>query len=380
MCSSLTIMSAATIAPSLPRMSEVFGDLEKAEFLSKLVLTIPAIFIAVGAPIAGLVIDRFGRKTLLWSSMILYGASGSAGFILDDLYMILVSRALLGIAVAGVVTTASTLIGDYFKGEERAKFMGLQSGLMALGGVVFITLGGFLADISWRYPFLIYSISFAFLPFVLLYIYEPQTPRLENFEKNLPDFSIWKGRYLFVFAISFISMVIFYMVPVQIPFYLKELGIESSSKTGLAIASGLVSGAVASINFRWMKRFLSFQGIYAFAFALLAVGFIIISLSSHYLHVVIGLVIGGMGVGLMIPNASLWLMTMAPDQIRGRIMGGLHLSSFTGQFFSPLLMQPFISRIQLSGTFNLMGILMFFFTVLFIILHIRDTKQLKSAP
>jgi MFS family permease len=51
------------------------------------------------------------------------------------------NRQVLGLAVAGVMVSATTLIADYYSGPARAAFMGLQAGFMGLGGVVFLTLG-----------------------------------------------------------------------------------------------------------------------------------------------------------------------------------------------------------------------------------------------
>jgi hypothetical protein len=52
------------------------------------------------------------------------------------------------------VVTATALIADYYVGAARGQFLGLQAAFMALGGVVFLTFGGFLADVNWRLPFL----------------------------------------------------------------------------------------------------------------------------------------------------------------------------------------------------------------------------------
>ena len=157
--SSLTIMSVITISPALPQMVIAFSDVTNAEFLVKLVLTLPALMIAIFAPITGRLIDRHGRLRILWLSLVLYAISGTAGYFLNNLYHILISRALLGISVGMSMTIVITLIADYFDGKERQKFVGLQIAFMSMGGILFIGLGGILADLSWRYPFLIYLFS-----------------------------------------------------------------------------------------------------------------------------------------------------------------------------------------------------------------------------
>jgi MFS family permease len=128
------------------------------------VITLPALFIVIGSPIAGIIVDRFGRKSLLLVSAILYGVAGSSGFYVEGLTPILVGRAVLGLAVAGVMVSATTLIADYYSGPARAAFMGLQAGFMGLGGVVFLTLGGALAQQNWRSRTGITRLGFIYLP------------------------------------------------------------------------------------------------------------------------------------------------------------------------------------------------------------------------
>jgi len=152
----LTILAPTVIAPALPRVVEAFRGVPHVDLLAKLMLTLPALFIAVGAPLAGAIVDRFGRMGLLRGCLALYGFAGAAGYVLDDLYAILASRALLGVAIAGSMTTLTALVGDYFHGEERARFASLQSMSMSLGAMVFVGVGGLLADVSWRLVFLVY--------------------------------------------------------------------------------------------------------------------------------------------------------------------------------------------------------------------------------
>ncbi|MCP4361028.1 MAG: MFS transporter [Chloroflexi bacterium] len=146
--STTTVLAAIIIAPALPEMADVFKDVPNADFLVRLTLTIPALFVAIGALFAGLLLDRWGRKQVLIVAITLYGLVGTAGFFLDSLMAILVSRALLGLAVAGIMSGFTTLIFDYFRGSKLNQFMGYQGAFIGLGGMVFLLLAGFLADIG----------------------------------------------------------------------------------------------------------------------------------------------------------------------------------------------------------------------------------------
>ncbi|MBE9080481.1 MFS transporter [Romeria aff. gracilis LEGE 07310] len=180
LASTLTVMSGATISPSLPAMQAHFSEVANSDFWVRLVLTVPALFIVIGSPLAGQIVDKVGRKPLLLGSAILYGFAGSSGFVLNSVFTILAGRAFLGLAVAGVMVSATTLIADYYQGDARANFMGLQAAFMGFGGVLFLSVGGFIADLSWRYPFLIYLFSWLLIPGILLAIYEPSRPKADT--------------------------------------------------------------------------------------------------------------------------------------------------------------------------------------------------------
>ena len=126
----LTVLAVATISPALPEMSRFFKDVPNADFLVRLVLTIPGLSIAISAPFIGLLLDRWGRKPVLILSVLLYGLTGTSGYVLETLPAILIGRSLLGFAVAGIMIGFTTLIADYFSGEQRNKFMGYQGGVM----------------------------------------------------------------------------------------------------------------------------------------------------------------------------------------------------------------------------------------------------------
>lgn len=68
LASTLTIMSGATISPALSAIRSAFDATPNADVLVQIVLTMSALFIAVGAPIAGAVVDRLGWTKLLFVS------------------------------------------------------------------------------------------------------------------------------------------------------------------------------------------------------------------------------------------------------------------------------------------------------------------------
>ncbi|MCE7010339.1 MFS transporter [Kibdelosporangium philippinense] len=78
----------------------------------------------------------------------LYALAGTAGYFVNDLYVLLATRALLGVAVGGIMTAISATITDWFEGARRASFLGPQQAFASLGGVIFLPLAGVLAAVD----------------------------------------------------------------------------------------------------------------------------------------------------------------------------------------------------------------------------------------
>lgn len=358
--STLTVMAGATIAPSLPAMQEHFKEVDNAALWVRLVLTLPALFIVVGSLIAGVVVDRFGRKPLLLAAVALYGLAGASGYVLNSLFHILIGRAFLGFAVAGIMVTATTLIADYYTGSARAAFLGLQAAFMGLGGVVFLSLGGFLADQNWRFPFLIYLFAWLLLPLIIWAIAEPQRTTSPEPQDGIPSVPpAFPVKLLaFIYGVALLTQIIFYLIPVQLPFYLKELANANASQSGLAIALATLFSAMSSFFYGKIKQRFGFFSVLVLAFGLMGMGYSIIGLVNNFALVLVGLAIAGSGLGLLMPNLNLWIASEVSDAARGRALGGSTMFFFLGQFLSPLVSQPLSQALGLSTTYALAGGLM----------------------
>ncbi len=370
--SSLTIMSVITISPALPAMSSEFSGLPNGQFIVQMVLTIPALFIAITSPIAGILIDRYGRLKLLWASMVLYAIAGTGGFYLENLYQILISRAILGIAVGMSMTIVITLIADYFEGQERQKFTGIQVAFMSMGGIVLVSLGGFLTDISWRTPFLIYALSLVFLPMAILHLYEPKVEKRVQQSGHQPKTPsiIW----LLVFN-TMIMWIIFFILPVHLPFHLKALGVEKNALIGIAVAVSTLFSAVSAFSYSKIKGKLTYYSIFFAGYLIMAIGLALTSWATSYGMVLVAMSFAGFGIGMMIPNTNLWVMQIAPPEIRGKVIGKLTMFWFMGQFLSPIITLPLAKRFSLPSIFMLAAILLSVLAFTFLILHFKHRKR-----
>ena len=347
-CASLTVMAGATIAPGLPGLLAHFSDHPDAAYLTRLILTIPGLAIAISAPIAGYLADRFGRRVLLQLGVVLYIVAGTGGLWLSDLHLLLISRLLLGVAVGAVMVCSMALLTDHFQGSERDRVMGIQSSAMAAGGIVFIFAGSLLADVSWRAPFLVYLFPILLFPLIYKFVSKPPT-RLQEPEATDGRFPLRHASL--IYAVGFITMLVFYLVPTQLPFLAIELGAESLKYAGFAVVVSQICASIASANYQRLKSHFTNEQILLFSFVCMSVGFFAMSQINSLLGMFLCMPIIGIGLGFNFPNMSIWLMSRVPATMRGRASGGLTTAIFLGQFMSPFLSVPLAQSYGLSGAF-----------------------------
>jgi len=286
----------------------------------------------------------------LYIGIFLFILGGSSGFYLHDFYTILVGRAILGLGVSLIMTASTALIGDYFSEETRHKFMSKQGMTVALGGIVFITAGGVLAQMHWSYPFAIYLIPILFVPFLFYTLYEPQK------YKHLEALDT-KVNLLPVYFTAFFVMVLFYMLPTQFPYLIVNTLGGKPQTIGFVIATAMTFNAITSLQYAKIKAKFSYIQIYAVTFTLFAIGLFIISRANNIAELFFATAPIGMGFGLLIVNTNAWFLSLVPAQNRGKASGILTSSFFLGQFASPILFEPIVSAFDIQTLFLIVSIL-----------------------
>ena len=337
--SCLPILGAVLLAPVLPRMQDHFGDSGAATALVPLSLTVPALMIALLAPFAGRIVDRFGRKRLLLTGLAVYAVFGTAPLWLDGLGAIVLSRAGVGVAEAAIMTCCTTLISDYFSGTERDRWLGMQTVFASLSATVFFALGGALGAQDWRNPFWLYASSLVFLVLAAALIWPPASESASTEEHaQLPPLPT--RALALPCAVTVVGGIVFYTPIVELPYVLDAAGITAVPAIGAfaALASLATAGgayAFGRVSGRGTATLLPI------AFGLAGTGLVVLGATSLVPVIVLGAVIASAGTGLMLPTLLVWAQSGLTFEQRGRGTGLWTAALFLGEFVCPLLVVAF---------------------------------------
>jgi MFS family permease len=362
-----TSMSNVAIVTMLPHLKDYFKDVDNIEFYSRLMLTLPSLVIALLAPILGHFIFRFGKKKSVLIALFFFSLFGSSGLYLDSIENLLISRAFFGLCVATLMIVSTSLVGDYFKEQDRHKFMGYQSAFMGVGGIFFVMGGGFLSDISWRFPFAIYLIGLILLPMVFFNLKEV---KIETDKKE--EIGQISSNILFVYFLAFFFMLIFFILPTQIPFLIIEKFHASGSLAGTIIAAAFFCNALGAITFSKLKTRFKFPTIYLIGIFLMATGFSLIGLITDVHYFFFTSPILGFAGGIMMTNVTAWMLSKTNHEKRVKSSGYFTSAIFLGQFLSPVVFHPIINEMNdIQDFFLLIGGFLFLLIFVFILLKNR---------
>lgn len=348
--SCLTAMAATAITPSMPAMSVAFGAIPNAELLTQFALTLPALVIALTAAPVGALVDSLGARKVLIGSALLFALAGSVGLYAWSLPVLLISRAILGLAIAGFSTGTLTLIGSLYAGDQRHRVVGLQGAASSFGGMIFLLLGGLLAAISWRLPFATYLLALLLLP--LFFIFLPKIRRQRDAGTGgTESFPVAWPHVVLAYASAFVGMILFYVIPVHLPFHLAAHGVADPTLAGYALSLCTFAGGTAAAFYSRVRRVMRPISILALVFALIALGQFLAA-GGRYPMVLAGMAIAGCSTGLLLPTINGLVLASTPAANHGRFAGGVATALFLGQFVAPLSagLAGFLAGTTLLGT------------------------------
>ncbi len=344
LASTLIFMGAAAVAPALPLISEVFPDASEATV--SLIITLPALAIALTGLFIGVLSDKIGRIPILVASLAVFSIAGSSGYYLTSLYAILVGRFILGISIAGITCATTALIIDYYSGIARARVLGYQAAAMGVGVLILETSGGCLAGISWRAAFLIYLIGVFILAGVLFTMQEPVRQKVEEVKKATFDETFPVFLLLLGYVTLFLGNVLFFLTPIKFPYLIANMDAARVLGENTALTSGIFLGimgcstSLVGLFFWRVAGRLHRYTILTLSFISFGIGLCGLGFAASLVTVGFSVIFVGMGAGLLAPTISNWIASITPKQFVGRAMGGYSVALNLGQFVSTLAIVP----------------------------------------
>jgi len=140
---------------------------------------------AVTVLIYGKLSDLFGRKPILTFGIIIFLIGSILCGMAETMEMLIVFRFIQGFGAGAVAPIATTIVGDIYTKEERAKIQGYLSSVWGISAITGPALGSLLVEyVSWRYVFWI-NIPLGILAIAVLWLF-----LLENFDKKKHKFKV----------------------------------------------------------------------------------------------------------------------------------------------------------------------------------------------
>ena len=332
----LPTMAIAALVAVLPALFAHFAAVPGKELLVPMILTVPSLCVALFSSPIGALADAWGRRPVLLLALVAFGAFGTLPMLFDNLYAIIGSRVVVGLAEGAILTVGNALMGDYFANERRKYWLGVQMSVGPFVASAYIVLGGALGAWSWRGPFLIYLIGFAVLAAAYFTLFEPARDSTSSPQTVTASRFPWRTT-LHIGAVTLLVSVVYFVQAVQHGRIFSDLGVTSPDRIGwivtLASAGTVVGGYYYKVS---AARPIALM--LALSFALYGVSYVGISLAPDWR---VGLpfdAVGQVGGGYVLPTLIGWALAKYDFAHRGRGMGIWAACFFLGQFLSPPVM------------------------------------------
>lgn len=297
--SALTSLPGLAISPISEKLSFIFPAATELEI--QLLTTLPSLLIIPFILLAGYISEKVGYIRLLYTGLALFLLCGALYFVCQSMMQLIVVSALLGVGAGIIIPLSTALVSKFFYGEERTRQFGYVSAITNIALVAATAVTGWLADIQWRLPFLVYLLPF----FSLLLVPSLKAEGRKSdggggSSADVQQHGTVKYAALFKYMLYYLLITCLVMVvSINMPFLLASMGYDSS-----------VDGVVTALFFLAMmlpglfiNRILSaLKGwVLLFSLLLIALGLLNICIYDSLLFVIVGCIAAGFGYGIAQP-------------------------------------------------------------------------------
>ena len=311
--SALNALPGLAVTPILGKLSVIFPH--STELDVQMLSSLPSLLIIPFIILAGKLTEKVNFIRLLQVGLAIFALSGILYLFAGKMWQLIAISAMLGVDSGMIIPLSTGLISKYFVGPYRVKQFGFSSAITNITLVVATAVTGYLAEVNWHLPFVVYLFPLVSL---VLSVYlrrsmisEEGSASIANDEKEetgVPpiDPEVGKSKYgvnikhlLQVMMFYGLSTYLALIVTFNLPFLMEEYHF-SSGDSGVMIslfflaimAPGLFLNRIVGL-FREKTKFYSLLCI--------AVGLALIWISPKEWVIAPGCILVGLGYGVIQP-------------------------------------------------------------------------------
>ena len=373
----LTSLPGLAVSPILEKLATIFPKATDLDL--QLLTTLPSLLIIPFILFAGYISNRIGYIKLLYIGLWMFLLSGALYFVAGTIGQLIAVSALLGVGAGIIIPFSTSLVSMFFSGKERTKQYGYVSAITNITLVVATAVAGWLADVEWRLPFLVYL-----LPVVSIVL----VPAIKRSEKSVGLQSERGGTVVqsggHIEYVPLVKYMLYYLfitylvmvVSINLPFLLGEYGYDSG-----------VAGVVTSIFFLAMmlpgffiNRLVNVFGrnILLWGIMLISLGLIDIFYNRLLLFVIIGCVATGFGYGMAQPYVYDKTSTLASPQRVTYALALLMSMNYVAIVIAPFIVDWVQELLGVKGErfpFALNALLGFVALVILLLMNVRKKRR-----
>lgn len=334
------------ITPAIYNISQAFPEIPYSTIL--LVGTLPMLCYVPSSLIAGIVANRTGGyKALLISALTIFITAGIMPRYISSFQMILVFRALTGIANGIVMPLGTALIMKLFENAERDRMMGLGNVVASGAGMFFQVASGFAASFLWRYSFMIHGMGIFTL---ILVFFLPNLSKQNETQAagKAIDGKLPLWAYLAPLGVFF-SAIFMYPAIVNMSAIINQLGIGDAKDAGLVLMMFTAGGMLAGIVFAWLFSKLNLR-ILAVSFASLAAAMFCVAYGKTLVFMYTATFSAGLGVmTLMLTTLTVLGREIEPGKmavVSGMVVAAMSLGNFVSSYIFLFISRFFENPLQ----------------------------------
>ena len=306
--SALNALPGLAVSPILGELSKIFPH--SSELDIQMLSSLPSLMIIPFVLLSGKLTERLDNIRLLQVGLLIFVTSGVLYLLSDKMWQLIAVSALLGVGSGLIIPLSTGLIGRFFVGRFRTRQFGLSSAITNLTLVVATVITGYLAEVNWHLPFVVYL-----LPIISIVLsfqlrrslsQEPEPSAVVDKTDNglRPNVQVGRngiGVRQLVEVMLFYGLVTYLVVIVSLnlPFVIEERGMKSGlsgTYISLFFLAIMAPGFILNKFIDLMGR-----GTQLWCLLMIVVGLGLIVVTANEVLVGLGCIISGVGYGIIQP-------------------------------------------------------------------------------